>query len=291
MRIALRVSAALFCAGLAVLATAPTKGGWLPLVKAGYQGPGDISALSGVAKGWWGLRAYSNATRTNRLVNVCNASDANCADVGSLSTGNFDVATAQGSPLNCGGAGGTCTIKTFYDQVSTHNKTQATIANRATLVFNCLNTSLSCAQVAAAQSYTATGISQATPYTVNISADRTTSFASSMTLFAINGSGAMGFFLTGTAGVALFANFAGSVVGNMTNNVFQSWNGAFNGGSSSMWVNNTQVTGTTGSTTLSGTLIWYSQLNGRFVEDGIWSGDQSSNVATLNSNIRGYWGF
>jgi hypothetical protein len=75
-----------------------------------YVGPGDVVASPLV---WYGLRAVSAsyATAGSKLANICNASDANCADVSSTSSGNFNVATATGSPSNCGGAGGTCTVK------------------------------------------------------------------------------------------------------------------------------------------------------------------------------------
>ena len=111
---------------------------------AAYAGPGDV--VSG-AKMWWGLRAYSLATAGTKAANICNASDANCADVNTLANGDFDVATATGSPLNWGGAGGTCTIKTLYDQTTGNNCTAATcnltqtiIGFRPTLAFNCIGT-------------------------------------------------------------------------------------------------------------------------------------------------------
>jgi hypothetical protein len=110
-----------------------------------YSGPGDVTTGWSF---WVGLRALSGATAGTKSANICNSGDANCADVNTLANGNFDVATATGAPLRCGGTGGTCTIKTLYDKVSTNNLTQTTIANRPTLHLNCLNTSLPCADFA-----------------------------------------------------------------------------------------------------------------------------------------------
>src|SRR5258706_14710917 len=114
----------------------------------GYQGPGNVVTTGWIF--WFGLRAFSAATAGTKAANICNSGDANCADVNTLANGNFDVATATGAPLNCGGAGGTCTIKTLYDKSGATNCTtacdftQATIASRPTLVFNCINTTLPC---------------------------------------------------------------------------------------------------------------------------------------------------
>lgn len=103
-----------------------------------FSGSGDIAPSAIV---WAGLRAYSKATAGTKTANICNSGDANCADVNTLANGNFDVATAHAAPLNCGGAGGTCTIKTLYDKIGTNcggacDLTNATAANRPTLVFN-----------------------------------------------------------------------------------------------------------------------------------------------------------
>lgn len=111
----------------------------------GFTSVGDLS-ISGVV-GFYGLRSWSCATAGSKVANICNATDANCADVNSTAAGGLDTTAAAGAPLNCGGTGGTCTIKTFYELSGGGggNPTQATIANRATLSFNCVNTSLPCA--------------------------------------------------------------------------------------------------------------------------------------------------
>lgn len=115
---------------------------------AAYSGPGDVQGTGWV---WWfGLRAFSAATAGTKAANICNSGDATCNDVNTLANGNFDVATATGAPLNCGGAGGTCTVKILYDKsggtncTTACNFTQATPASRPILVFNCINTTLPC---------------------------------------------------------------------------------------------------------------------------------------------------
>lgn len=63
------------------------------------------------------------------------------------------MTTAQSSPLNCGGSGGTCTVKTLYDKSGNgRDHAQATIASRLTLALNCINTSLPCMVQTGAQS-------------------------------------------------------------------------------------------------------------------------------------------
>lgn len=110
-----------------------------PVCTGGYQGPGDIKANALLG---YTLAAWSCALAGTKSANICNSGDANCADVSSLLSGDFDVTTAQGSPLNCGGAGGTCTIKTIYNKGSlgsNQDLTNTTIAQRPTLTFGCAN--------------------------------------------------------------------------------------------------------------------------------------------------------
>lgn len=97
---------------------------------ASYTGPGDIDTFTA----WWGLRAYSSATRGNNLIEVCNSGDANCVNMASsASTGDL-VVTSVGS-TDCSVS--TCTIKTAYDQSgNSRNMSQATEANRFVLTPN-----------------------------------------------------------------------------------------------------------------------------------------------------------
>lgn len=159
-----------------------------------FQGPADIVAAPFACIS---LRACSLALATTKVANICNLGDVNCADVKTLINGDFDVATAQGSPLNCGGAGGTCTIKTWYDQIGTGcagsaqcSVTNATVANRPTLVFNCFGTK-PCAQFTLALSQTLQGIASAStviPQTVSFVAERSGNFTNNQYVLQSGGS-------------------------------------------------------------------------------------------------------
>lgn len=131
-----------------------------------YQGVGDII---GGATAYWDLSAYSLATTGTKAANICNAGDANCADVNTLANGMFDVTTATSAPLNCGGTGGTCTIKTLYDQTGNgHDATQATISKRPPLALNCIGLTIPCmtlSSAAATSLVAAISVTQAQPWT------------------------------------------------------------------------------------------------------------------------------
>lgn len=120
-----------------------------------YTGPGDLQSFTM----WAGLRAYTGAIAaagTQALINVNRLSDSRTCDVLVASNGGF------GLTANCSDAGdnGT-TAETFcnattcrtlvYDQTGNNacsatacNLTNGTTANRLTLTFNCVNTSLPC---------------------------------------------------------------------------------------------------------------------------------------------------
>ncbi len=128
--------------------------GWMLLAQP-YSGPGNAAPNATV---WYGLRAYSRATAGTKAANICNSGDVACVDITTSPNGDFNVGTTQGAPLNCGSSGGTCTIKTLYDQIGTGcsggpcNVTNATIANRPTLTFNCTATNKPCATFTASSS-------------------------------------------------------------------------------------------------------------------------------------------
>jgi hypothetical protein len=151
-----------------------------------YVGPGDISP------GAWaggGLRAYARATIGSRVANICNAGDANCADVNTTSLGDFNVVAAQSAPLNCGGAGGTCTVKTLYDKTGNTNCTtacdfsNATAANRPTLVFNDTAAGKACMRFNGSSQFLATpGSTPNQPFTFSSYAIATGNFTSTTSI-------------------------------------------------------------------------------------------------------------
>jgi hypothetical protein len=90
-----------------------------PLRSSGYQGPGD--KVSG-AFVWYGLRAYSAATRGNKAINVCLTGGASCTDtVINATTGALTITTVGGS--SC--ASVTCYIEKIYDQTGGTNCSSA----------------------------------------------------------------------------------------------------------------------------------------------------------------------
>lgn len=95
-----------------------------------YTGPGDIETFTA----FYGIMAYSSATRGNALLIVCNSTggtDIGCADMYSSTTNGALVPTTIAG-ITCPGAN--CTVKTAYDLTGNgNNTTQSTIANRPIL--------------------------------------------------------------------------------------------------------------------------------------------------------------
>src|ERR1700674_4751869 len=117
MLLRLIVAAGLILAGLpAANASDPLlMGVGAPVAAAAYTGPGDIVAS---ATAWYGLRAYNAAvaaTGTQKAVNIRRASDNTTADEVILTTGAFDIASANtfaGQDAACTGSMvGTTTLK------------------------------------------------------------------------------------------------------------------------------------------------------------------------------------
>ena len=70
-----------------------------------YSGPGNVVTSALV---WYGLRAYSAATRGNALINACNVGDAACADVPSdASIGALTISAIGGESCNVAITSGT----------------------------------------------------------------------------------------------------------------------------------------------------------------------------------------
>lgn len=271
-------------------------GGSLPFV-----GPGN--AVSG-AIAWWGLRAYTTAKAGSKAANICNNGDANCADVNTLSNGNFDVATATAAPLSCGGAGGTCTIKTLYDQSGNTNCvgtacdiTNATAAARPTLVLNCTG-SLPCAACLIASSQrllAAAAITQAQPMTTSMVSKRTAVAAGGMLGGVTAGDANLGY---GAAASTVNLDAGGTAVtATASDNVFHTLQAVFNGASSSVLVDaTTNASLTVGAQGLTGAPILCENpsgnfTTGNFAEGGVWAGSLTSPQQTaLHANQCAYWG-
>jgi hypothetical protein len=97
-----------------------------------YTGPGNIQTFLD----WWGVRAYSSATRGTRAANVCtaDAGGGTCADFAtSGSTGDLIVTTIGGT--NCSVS--TCYVHKLYDKAGSTTLTD--IGHSPTLRVSCLN--------------------------------------------------------------------------------------------------------------------------------------------------------
>lgn len=268
----------------------------------GYQGPGDI--VSG-AKAWYGLRGY-NAAYSGNAVNVCLPADSVCADV-TISAGNLVV---PGGLSTCNNSTVICTIKTWYDQSGANacsaapcNVTQATIAQRATLVVpgaanGCPNTAKYCAAFSGSQGYLPnlllTGIAAA-PFSIAAVSIRTSGTGYS-TVFAFSSTSGALYHGNGANKVDFFTT--ADNLGTATDSVWRGLQMIVNGASSSG-----QVDGASAVTfTYSGGAnnIWgigqdgagSDFLIGKINEVGIWpSAFSAGNITSINTQQHSYWGF
>ncbi len=248
---------------------------------------------------------YSLATAGTKVANICNSGDANCADVNSLSNGDFDVATAQGSPLNCGGAGGTCTVRTLYDQSGALAcagaiacpVTISGAAARPTLAFSvvggkpCMFFVRASSQKLDGSASVASTHSQ--PYSISMVAERAGSTTANNAVLTNSANVQVGL---GT-GANLTFIYAGTAVKTATasDSSFHAIQDTINGASSEIYVDGSGTSVTTpGSNSVSSSFAISdpNPLDGYVCEVGMWDGAFSSgNKSGLNSNQRSYWGF
>lgn len=273
-----------------------------------FTGPGDVQASWFI---WGGLRAFSCITAGTKAANVCNAADANCADVNTLANGNFDVTTAQGSPLNCGSTGGTCTIKTLYDKSgNARDWTQATIANRPTLTFSVIG-SLPCMTFVAGTPGTVPGRflltgtlgATAVPFSFSTVLKITGNDGSNPTILGDVGTGTTKqevLYNGSTTTFLLQDNNTGGFTATTGAAVFHAINAVSNGASSNIAIDGSTTTGTNGTAgMLTSDALAIGDANalnrdlaGIVCEAGMTNTAISSGTATsLNSNQHTYWGF
>ncbi len=193
---------------------------------------------------WYGLRAYSTATRGTKSVQVCNVSDVVCSDLSTDgTTGDLVVTTIGGS--NC--AVVTCTVKTLYDKVGTNDLTQATIANRPVFTQNSLGTSWGMAFTAASsEQLVGPNLSpQAQQYYFYVVANW--NGAANAGIWAADSGGFAGAIAEFETAGPNFAIFAGSTLtASATANAWHAVQSLFNGASSVISVDNTETTGAAG---------------------------------------------
>jgi hypothetical protein len=258
-----------------------------------YTGPGDIITTSTIA--WWGLRAWSTATRGNAAANVCDSGDAHCVDaLTDATTGNLIVPSSN---PNCGSSA--CTVKKLYDQTAGGNcggscdLVQATEANRPVLTTSCIG-SLTCMTWNGSQILVSAGnfvFSGGSPYTMSGVAIRNTGHSGN---FMGTGNGALQVVFGGTAN-QVFIYAGNQVINNsVPDGAFHAIQSLFNGASSALYIDGVNTAGDSGGSGATSPLC-LGQCNGGFTgsstEGGMWSADKSANFSALNSNQHTYWGF
>jgi hypothetical protein len=273
----------------------------------GYTGPGDLSL--GTATAFFGLRAYSAATRGTKVINLCDTSGANCADV--LTNATTGVLNAPGTrgAVNCT-TSGTCLIKIIYDQIGTNcsgvcDMNQTTTANMPVLSNSCgaLSKTFCIAFVRAnADQFVqtasfASALSQ--PFTVSLVAVRTGTLTTAQGIAAPFGASSNRQFVFNsgtTVGIYGGSGFVNS--GTVSNSAWHSLQGVWNDPSNSVvnvdGSNGTPGSGGTNNMTgpgVVGTDSFGSFLDGNVVEYSIWSSAFSSgNSTTMCHNQFTYWG-
>jgi hypothetical protein len=293
-----------------LIAASPISAGQMTLLGAGkattavpptFTGAGDLS-LTGI-QAYWGLRAFTSATRGNKLINACNSTggvDVGCGDMFSdATTGILVSATISG--ITCPGAN--CTVKTIYDNSGQTfctpgacDLTQATVSQRPTLGISGLN-SLPCMQfTAGSNTFLANSVNYNTvqagaitaqPFTVSYVAVRTSGVAY-MDAFA-SGAGVQAGFDTTANKVFVYAG-SNLPTATATDGVFHAVQTIWNGASSVLYVDGSSTTtaSTPGTNSLGITLSIggsSSLLTGCVAEVSLWNAAFSgANNSTMNTN-------
>ncbi len=260
-------------------------------VTASYSGPGDVITSNAIA--FWALRAYTSATRGNKLANVCSPADALCGDMLSDATTGDAVI-----PSLCGGG---CTVKILYDLTGLTlcggpcDLTQSTEANRYTLTVNALNGHpvLTSSSATTFMTSPALGSTVTQPYSTTAVTERTGSFTSFGVVATVTtGSPGIGY---NNSANTFFIFAGGTGTASVTDSAFHAIQVLFNGASSSTVVDGSATGGNTSTDSLSSGNsfdLGYTStaLIGATAEVGWWSADKSANFAALKANQSGYYG-
>ena len=264
----------------------------------GYSGPGDVVTTNWIA--FNGLRAFSSATRGQKLANVCDAADAHCADM--LSDATTGNAVVPSSNPNCSSSGN-CTVKTLYDQsgslacASTAcDLTQATIANRPTLTIGCTGGKV-CLTFTATQSLSSGSVSPfaSQPFSGSLVGERTGNFTTQMIFTgAVGGDVQVAFLSSANTGYVYAGTVASTTV---SDSAFHSIQGVFNNASSVLDVDGSSsavssgVNNFTTGICMSNSCAGGFGITGNIAEVAWWAADKSASFAAMNTNQHTYWGF
>jgi hypothetical protein len=256
-----------------------------------YTGPGDIETFTA----FYGIMAYSSATRGHALLIVCNSTggtDIRCADMYS-STLNGALVPATIAGIACPGAN--CTVKTAYDLTGNGNHTtQGTIADRPTLSASGGPGGSPAIYCKPNQVLTVPAIPTLTqPFSMSGVAVRTGNTTAFGTIINSGGNGPE---LPFGSSANSLGEYAGSVLSAAAKDgTWHAIQGLFNSASSSIYIDGSSTSGNAGSSNAKTTINLCDgtrgHLDGGFVEAGLASGNQSSLFSALNSNQHSRYGF
>jgi hypothetical protein len=257
-----------------------------------YTGPGDIA--SG-AFAWWGFRAYNNAyiSGVKHLVDIADASNLNPTTIDCTVTGAFDTATYNTWATAHSVSAGTALVRKLYDQVGTNHLTQGTSANMPTLNASGV-VSMSVANGFGGTFLNTGNFTLSQGLSVSLITNRVTTNFSNC---AVLENGVTGDALGYDAGTPLphVASSAGIASSNaVALNTPCASQFFLNGSGSLIYVDGTSTGPSAGGpfSFSSAPLYVLGTVDViKFTESGLWSGDQSSHFAALNTNQHTFWGF
>lgn len=261
-----------------------------------YTGPGD--AVSG-AKLSLSVRAYSAATRGNKLMNVCATDLAHCADfLSDATTGDLVFQTVNG---NACGSTGTCVVKNWYDDSGGLGCAGARCDILSALAFaslplltpSCTSSGKACLTCNGNDFNSASISSIAQPHDVSTVARRTS--GTSISIVTNLGGNVETFFNT--------ANTTGGYAGTtqtvaLTDNTWGRQQATFNGASGSLYVNGGATTKNMGVGAVSGPIHICAAggtsqtLTGNITELLVYPLDftTGSRASTMDTNQQTYFG-
>jgi hypothetical protein len=271
---------------------------------AAYTGPLDIN---GSAYAFWSTRC-GGSVYTGNVADIWDGSTGSTTEtLITCSSGGVLNQTVNALSVTCAVS---CRIKTLYDQSGSANcsgacnVTQATNADRPSVTVNCQNglICMVCNAATPTNLVSASTISnaQAQALTVSYVAERTgNTSAYNSVIGASGGNLQLGF---NNAANALFMYAAGSIPSNIVanDNVLHAVQNIVNGASSAWYLDGSSTTVSTspGSTGIAASNAidlcdgaGSDPTTGEVFEVGVWSGDKTTNNATMNSNQHTYWNF
>lgn len=253
-----------------------------------YVGPGDV--VSG-ATAWWGLRAYSDATKGGNAVRIRRISDNAEQDFVTLSNGSLDRASIVTFLTSTTGR-----IVTIYDQAGTNHQTNATASSQPVVNLSGLGSLVTGDWTAASSHSLVTGsaVSRSQPYTFGVVAKYINN-ATQSEIFAENTNLILMGYRSSTDN-EVFIYGTGTATATASDAAFHALGAVYNGGSSIIYVDASSNAVSTGTAPLGAIAVLGGRgvlpFNGQLGEFGIWpaafTGTQASD---LSANQRAFWGF